>query len=401
MLANRIATFAAGDPAPGLHLLDAAPLVCRVRGVRARGRAGAVVYAVRKRGELLELLVGADRRRRDPGARGTGGATAEPATRGRPRSRIVGLGSRHADPELDRRARGLPRHRRPGAARRASTAAGSSCSATHELYELWERQQWATQDLDFSQDRVDWHERFSTEERYTRMYGLSAFFIGEQRVTDELGPIMRAAPTEEMRIFLSTQIADEARHVQFFNRFYDEVGVLEGADDLAARLARVQRNLNPEFAELFDGMLKSRVDRLAAEPEDTRDAGRGDHALPHGHRGGAGAHRPALHHRLQRASRGRCPGSSRGSATSPATSTATSPSAPASSWTWRPPTTRYRDAIQRTLVESLPVAEGVLRPPFAPEDDDDFELFGVSMRETQAFAAQCLTRRLKVIGLAG
>ena len=70
------------------------------------------------------------------------------------------------------------------------------------------------------------------------MYGLSAFFIGEQRVTDELGPIMRAAPTEEMRIFLSTQIADEARHVQFFNRFYDEVGVLEGADDLAERLAR-------------------------------------------------------------------------------------------------------------------------------------------------------------------
>ena len=62
---------------------------------------------------------------------------------------------------------------------------------------------------------------------------------------------------------------------------------------------------------------------------------------------------------------------------------------------------RYRDAIQRTLVESLPVAEGVLRPPFAPPDDDDFELFGVSMRETQAFAAQCLTRRLKVIGLAG
>ena len=62
---------------------------------------------------------------------------------------------------------------------------------------------------------------------------------------------------------------------------------------------------------------------------------------------------------------------------------------------------KYREAIQRTLVESLPIAEGVLRPPFAPDDDDDeFELFGVSMRETQAFAAQCLTRRLKVIGLA-
>ncbi len=59
------------------------------------------------------------------------------------------------------------------------------------------------------------------------MYGLSSFFIGEQKVADELGPIMRACPGEEQRIFLCTQIADEARHVRFFDRFYSEVGVLE------------------------------------------------------------------------------------------------------------------------------------------------------------------------------
>ncbi len=28
-----------------------------------------------------------------------------------------------------------------------------------ELYSLWERQQWAVQDIDFTQDRIDWHER--------------------------------------------------------------------------------------------------------------------------------------------------------------------------------------------------------------------------------------------------
>src|ERR1700754_2979578 len=113
-----------------------------------------------------------------------------------------------------------------------------------QLYELWERQQWATQDLDFTEDRIDWHERISAEERYTRMYGLSAFFIGEQRVTDELGPLMRAAPTEDMRIFLSTQIADEARHVRFFNRFYSEVGVFDDAGDLRERLAKTAKHLN-------------------------------------------------------------------------------------------------------------------------------------------------------------
>src|SRR3954469_24769483 len=135
-----------------------------------------------------------------------------------------------------------------------------------QLYELWERQQWRTQDLDFTKDREDWH-GFPAEERFQRMYGLSSFFIGEQKVAEELGPMMRAAPTEEMRIFLCTQIADEARHVRFFNRFYDEVGVLE-ATNLQDRLAETSAHVNPEFDQLFDEMLKSRVDHLARKPED-------------------------------------------------------------------------------------------------------------------------------------
>src|SRR2546421_10883449 len=49
-----------------------------------------------------------------------------------------------------------------------------------ELYMLWERQQWRTQDLDFTQDREDWH-GFDRQERLQRMYGLSSFFIGEQK----------------------------------------------------------------------------------------------------------------------------------------------------------------------------------------------------------------------------
>ena len=136
-----------------------------------------------------------------------------------------------------------------------------------ELYRLWERQQWATQDIDFTQDRVDWHERISADERYARMYGLSSFFIGEQRVAAELGPMMRAAPDEDMRLFLCTQIADEARHVAFFDRFYAEVGVLE-SDNLQDRLQETSKHLNENFGVLFDELLKGRVDRLAAEPED-------------------------------------------------------------------------------------------------------------------------------------
>ena len=150
----------------------------------------------------------------------------------------------------------------------ASADRGESHLLTYaQLYDLWERQQWATQEIDFSQDRADWHERFDDDERFQRMYGLSAFFIGEQRVAAELGPMMRAVPDEEMRLFLCTQIADEARHVAFFNRFYSEVGVL-ASEGLEERLAETSEHLNPEFGVLFDELLRRRVDRLAQEPED-------------------------------------------------------------------------------------------------------------------------------------
>ena len=59
---------------------------------------------------------------------------------------------------------------------------------------------------------------------------------------------------------------------------------------------------------------------------------------------------------------------------------------------------KYRDAIQRMIAESLPIADKVLDPPWA-KADEDWEMFGVTKHETHAFAAQCLSRRLKVIGL--
>ena len=68
------------------------------------------------------------------------------------------------------------------------------------------------------------------------MYGLSSFFIGEQRRMSS-GRLF-APSTEEMKIFLSTQIADEARHVRFFDRFYSEV---RGARVAHARLEAQRR----------------------------------------------------------------------------------------------------------------------------------------------------------------
>ena len=269
-----------------------------------------------------------------------------------------------------------------------------------QLYSLWERQQWAVQDIDFTQDRIDWHERIPAEERYQRMYGLSSFFIGEQRVASELGPMMRAAPQEDMRIFLCTQIADEARHVAFFDRFYSEVGVLE-SNDLAARLQETSQHINTNFEELFDRMLRDRVDRLAAEPEDLEtlvEAVTLYHMVIEGMLALTGQHFIIEYNESQ----GTLPGFVEGfnNVARDEHRHVAFGARFLRDMAARDP--KYADAIQRTLVECGPAADGVLTPPWAEEMgvDENTEIFGYTLAETRAFAMKALERRMKVIGLA-
>jgi ribonucleoside-diphosphate reductase beta chain len=267
-----------------------------------------------------------------------------------------------------------------------------------ELYSLWERQQWAVQDLDFTQDRIDWHERISPEERVMRMTGLSSFFIGEQRVTAELGPLVRAVPDEDMRIFLSTQVADEARHVVFFDRFYSEVGILE-TDGLAARLEETGAHVNPEFEVLFDEILKSKTDRIAREPEDLEAAVEFVtlyHMVIEGMLALTGQHFITDFNERE----GTLPGFVAGFTNVARDEHRHVAFGARFLREMAQRESRYADAIQRTLEEVLPIARGVLRPKWIPKDHpDDVPIFGSSPAETQAFAMLALQRRMKVIGL--
>jgi ribonucleoside-diphosphate reductase beta chain len=279
----------------------------------------------------------------------------------------------------------------------SSDRGGSELLSYRKLYELWERQHWAVQDLDFTQDRIDWYERIDEEERYARMYGLSSFFVGEQRVAAELGPMMRACPDEGMRIFLCTQIADEARHVAFFDRFYSEVGVLE-ADGLEGRLAETSEHLNPEFGVLFDEMLRRRVDRLATEPEDAEalvEAVTIYHMVIEGMLALTGQH-----FIIQRNERmGLLPAFVAGFINVARDEHRHVAFGARFLRDMAREDSLYMRAIERTLGEVVPVAEGVLRPRWAPENES-VDLFGSSIAETRQFAATALGRRLKVIGLA-
>lgn len=134
-----------------------------------------------------------------------------------------------------------------------------------ELYYRWERQQWRSQEIDFTPDRLQW-ERMSQQERQDRIYGLSAFFKGEACVTDTLAPYVTAMPDEEMRIFLTTQLVDEARHTVFFARFFKEVlGIDSGS--LEDTLTEVRQYMNTHLQYILIDSLADVAERIRKEPQ--------------------------------------------------------------------------------------------------------------------------------------
>ncbi len=134
-----------------------------------------------------------------------------------------------------------------------------------ELYYRWERQQWRAQDIDFRGDRQQW-EGMSEEDHQARLYGLSAFFMGEACVTNTLAPYITAMPGEEMCIFLTTQLVDEARHTIFFARFFREVLGVEG-ETLEDTLAITPQYMNRHLKYILIEALAEVGERIRQEPE--------------------------------------------------------------------------------------------------------------------------------------
>lgn len=140
-------------------------------------------------------------------------------------------------------------------------------TTAESLYNRWESQQWAVADLDFSADIQHWRSLQPPLQRQIQN-GMTAFFVGEQAVTDTLAPILHASPREDERVFLATQVADEARHTVFFHRFFTEVIGIEGG--LQEVLAGLRTKTVGGFRRIFDDYLVEATERVRLDPHDLR-----------------------------------------------------------------------------------------------------------------------------------
>jgi hypothetical protein len=124
-----------------------------------------------------------------------------------------------------------------------------------DLYRRWEHNNWSAMDLDFSQDKIDWNEKFDDFMRKAARWNYSLFFFGEDEVADTLSPLVDAAPREEQTYFLATQQVDEARHAIFFSRFFTEVIGVD-ATDYGATLAAANPDLTWGLKKVFESLRK-------------------------------------------------------------------------------------------------------------------------------------------------
>ncbi len=146
--------------------------------------------------------------------------------------------------------------------------AGLTLRSPQQLYDDWEHAHWAAQDIDLSADRADWA-ALDESERDLLYWVLSSLMVAEERISTQFCGLVLAQDDEEEGSFLSTQLVDEVRHMQFYARFQNEVIADRAA--IAAHVERARRLLGDPFRKVFDEALVSAHDRLRREP-DNREA---------------------------------------------------------------------------------------------------------------------------------
>jgi len=262
------------------------------------------------------------------------------------------------------------------------------------LYRHWEAEQWSPWDIDLATDRDQWHGALGERDKGLVYWALSSLMVAEERITTKFAGLVMAGESEEETTFLATQQVDEARHMQFYARFRDEV--IAEPETIAAHVARSREELGDSFEVIFDHALVRAHERLVAAPGDP--AAKAEfvttyHLVIEGTLGLTAFHfitryldgeqllpgfvdgYSHIHHDEQR-------------------------HIGYGVWFLREAVARdaaLGDRVRQTLRDLLPAVSDALAPP--DRDGTDWEALGASSDEIREFALGGLTRRLNIVGV--
>jgi ribonucleoside-diphosphate reductase beta chain len=129
------------------------------------------------------------------------------------------------------------------------------------LYHKAKSLMWDPREIDLSQDIVDW-QRLSNRERDIILRLSSQFLGGEEAVTHDLAPLLIAIRREgnllEEEMFLTTQLFEESKHVEWFNRWFSLLTPLPIGEGLGA-------GASSAYNTLFSHELPTTLHRLLTD----------------------------------------------------------------------------------------------------------------------------------------
>jgi ribonucleoside-diphosphate reductase beta chain len=261
------------------------------------------------------------------------------------------------------------------------------------LYRHWEEGQWSPFAIDLEADRAQWGD-LAGEDRELIFWVLSSLMVAEERITTKFSGLVGAYGSEEEATFLATQQVDEARHMQFYARFQDEV--VADPTAIADHIESAREQVSPSFRAIFDGALVEAHERLVESPADAAAKVRFVtlyHQVLEGTLGltsfnfvsgyferegllpGFVAGYSKIHHDEQR-------------------------HIGYGTWYLRQAVAddpSLGDVVRATLRELLPLVAESLTPP--DREGSDWDALGVSAEEIREFALGGLTRRLGIVGV--
>jgi ribonucleoside-diphosphate reductase beta chain len=261
------------------------------------------------------------------------------------------------------------------------------------LYRHWEDAQWTPYAIDLSADRDQWTD-LDGDDRGLIFWVLSSLIVAEERITTKFSGLVGAYGSEEEATFLATQQVDEARHMQFYARFQDEVVADPAA--IATHVKRAREQISPAFRAIFDVALVEAHEELVANPGESTAKVRFVtlyHQILEGTLGltsfnfvtgyleregllpGFVTGYSKIHHDEQR-------------------------HIAYGTWYLRQAvagTPALGDVVRSTLRDLLPAVAESLTPP--DRDGTDWDALGASSEEIRDFAIGGLERRLKIIGV--
>ncbi|PRX50242.1 ribonucleoside-diphosphate reductase beta chain [Prauserella shujinwangii] len=119
---------------------------------------------------------------------------------------------------------------------------------------------WNPADIDFGADHDDWL-TLTDEERRSATYLCAQFIAGEEAVTEDIQPFMKAMAAEGRlgdEMYLTQFCFEEAKHTEVFRRWMDAVGLTEDLHPFVAE--------NPHYRKLFYEELPESLHALDNDP---------------------------------------------------------------------------------------------------------------------------------------